>query len=107
MNTNLVQIQDEKNEAQGLDQNHTRIQAGDLKKFERNLNTKNNCIMSHLLMIILKFRFYFKFYTSWKFWPTDTKFEFEPFKRIKPGEPGKSLSSNKYCSLRKSFNRLA
>ena len=36
MNTNLVQIQDEKNEAQGLDQNHTQIQARDLKKFERN-----------------------------------------------------------------------
>ena len=41
MNTNLVQIQDEKNDAQGLDQNHTQIQAWDSKNFERNFNTKN------------------------------------------------------------------
>ena len=58
MNTNLVQIQDEKNEAQGLDQNHTQIQAWDLKKFWRNLNTKNNWIISYFFMIMLRFRFW-------------------------------------------------
>ena len=40
MNTNLVQIQDEKNETQGLDQNHTQIQARDLKSLNEILILK-------------------------------------------------------------------